>query len=262
MGVTILQQGEREPGYRVVAPLWKRKESALLIEAVTEHVYKIEMGDVNLFLIASPESLTLVDAGFPGSATVLAEALASLGRDAHDVTDILVTHCHPDHAGGTAEIRQVTGGKVWMHPADGAMVSAGRAFRPYRVTAGIRNRLFARLVIRRSPQGFEPASVDEEVTPGQMIPVAGGIMALGTPGHTEGHLAFIWPGDGGVLFLGDAATHRGRLALPPINEDHSGAIQSLLLIGEQNFDTACFAHGSPIVGNAASVFRSKWSSQR
>lgn len=199
MEVTILQRSEREPGYRLVALFWERKESALLIEAVTEHVYKIEIGDVNLFLIASPESLTLVDAGFPGSASLLTEALASLGRRAHEVTDILVTHCHPDHAGGTAEIRQVTGGRVWMHPADAAMVSTGRAFRAYRVTPGIRNRLFARLVIQRSPQGFEPASVDEEIIPGQMIPVAGGIMALGTPGHTEGHLAFIWPGDGGVL---------------------------------------------------------------
>jgi glyoxylase-like metal-dependent hydrolase (beta-lactamase superfamily II) len=228
------------------------------MEQVTEHVYRVAVGDGSVFLIASPDGLTLVDAGFPGTMAVVAEALRSLGRGPEEIRDVLVTHCHPDHAGGLAEVKQTTGAQVWMHAADAELVRAGKAFRPWKTAPGLRNRLFARLVIKRGPQTFEPATVEREVSPGETIPVAGGIKALGTPGHTAGHLVYLWPGDGGVLFVGDAANHRGRLALCTIYEDLAVGLESLRMLGEQDFETACFAHGAPIAGGAALEFRRKW----
>jgi glyoxylase-like metal-dependent hydrolase (beta-lactamase superfamily II) len=230
------------------------------MEAVTEHVHRIQMGDVNLFVIESADGLVLVDAGFPGCMDTIGPALESIGRTPSDITDVLVTHCHPDHAGGLAELLRATGAKAWMHPADAAMVRKGQAFRPYKVSPGIRNRLFEWRVIRRSPQTFEPAQVEGEVSSGQTIPAAGGILALGTPGHSEGHLVFLWPGDGGVLFAGDVVNHRDGFSPPTINEDHAQASESLRLVSRQRFETACFAHGEPIVGGAASEFSRRWPS--
>jgi glyoxylase-like metal-dependent hydrolase (beta-lactamase superfamily II) len=227
-------------------------------ERVTEHVYRVNIGPANLFLIIQPESLTLIDAGIPGSAAAVADAVRELGRRPEEISDIVVTHPHPDHAGGLAELKALTGARVWMHPADAALVRAGHAFRSWKVAPGLRNRLFARLVIRRSPTSFEPVSVDREVSPGEELPLVGGLQALHTPGHTEGHLALLWHGDGGVLFLGDAANfRRGRLVPSTIYEDLATGLESLRFLSAQDFETACFAHALPIVGGASALFRAQ-----
>jgi glyoxylase-like metal-dependent hydrolase (beta-lactamase superfamily II) len=225
---------------------------------VTEHVYAIDTGPMNVFLIVLPESLTLVDAGFPGTMALIDEAVRSLGRRPDEIRDVLGTHCHPDHSCGLAEIKAATGARVWMHPADAALVRAGKTFRPWRPSPGIRNRIFANRTVKASPQTCEPVDVDNEVSSGETVPAAGGIKALGTPGHTVGHLVFLWPGDGGVLFAGDAANNVGRLKLSPIHEDLAKGRESLRFLGEQEFETACFAHGASIVGGAAAEFRRVW----
>jgi glyoxylase-like metal-dependent hydrolase (beta-lactamase superfamily II) len=229
-----------------------------LIEQVTDHVYRIDAEGMNVFLIALPESLTLVDTGFPESAARIVEAVRSLGRSPEDIRDILVTHCHPDHAGGLAGLKEATEATAWMHPEDAQQVREGEAFRPYKPSPGLRNRLFVTFVIKRGPTTFEPATVDKEVEPGETIPVAGGIKAVGTPGHTAGHLVFLWQGDGGVLFVGDAAGNVSGLAPSPIYEDVARGLEDLHALGDLEFDTACFAHGAPIVGGAAQEFRMKW----
>ena len=180
--------------------------------------------------------------------------MRSLGRSPEEIRDVIVTHCHPDHAAGLAEIKKATGAVAWMHAADAELVRAGRTFRPWKASPGIKNRIFVRRVIARGPQTCEPAAVDREVLPGETIPAAGGIKAIATPGHTVGHLVLLWPGDGGVLFVGDAANNVGRLKPSPIYEDFAQGMESLRALGELDFEVACFAHGAPIVGGAAREF--------
>jgi glyoxylase-like metal-dependent hydrolase (beta-lactamase superfamily II) len=225
------------------------------MESITEHVFRVEVGDCSVFLIAQTEGLTLIDAGFPNTLQVLEEAIRSLGGGLEDIRDILVTHCHPDHAGGLAEIEKATGAKAWMHPADAALVRAGRAFRPWTCAPGEHNEVFAREVIAKELGTFEPATVEGELEPGEMVSAAGGIKAVWTPGHTVGHLTFLWSGDGGVLFVGDAAKHVEGLEPATIYEDLAQGLDSLRMLGGEDFQTACFAHGAPIVGDAAREFR-------
>ncbi len=229
-----------------------------LIEQTTDHVYRIDAQGMNVFLIATPEGLTLIDTGFPGTMALIDQAVRSLGRSPEEIGDVLVTHCHPDHAGGLAEVKEATGAVAWMHPADAEMVRMGTAFRPYEPAPGPENLLFITEVIEKSPTSSPPAAVDKEVLSGETIPVAGGIRAIGTPGHTKGHLTFLWPEDGGVLFVGDAADHKRGLELSPIYEDMAQGLEDLRMLGEQEFETACFAHGMPIIGGAAREFRLKW----
>jgi glyoxylase-like metal-dependent hydrolase (beta-lactamase superfamily II) len=227
-------------------------------QPVTKHVLRVESGDASVFIISLPDSLTLIDAGFPGTMAFVDEAVRSLGRLPEDIKDVLVTHCHPDHAGGLAEIKRATGARVWMHAADAELVRAGQAFRSYEVTPGAENQAFVDEVISHAPDAYEACVVEKEVLPGEDIPVAGGIRALGTPGHTLGHLVFLWPGDGGVLFLGDAANNVDGLAPFPIYEDLAEGLRNLRGLGEHEFETACFAHGASIIGDASRVFRQRW----
>ena len=235
---------------------YKNTEGAVLTpEPLTEHVYRIDAGALGIYLIALPQNLVLVDAGFPGTMRLVAEALEELGREPSEVTDIVLTHAHPDHAAGLAEIVEVTGAQAWMHADDAALVRAGRAYRPWTVAPGDHNRLFAEQVIKNSPTTYEPVPVDHDIVPGQTIDVAGGMRAIGTPGHTAGHLVYLWERDGGVLFVGDAAKNETCLEPATIYEDFAQGLEDLTMIADLDFEVACFAHGAPIIGGASLQFR-------
>lgn len=221
---------------------------------VTKHVYGIDTGAMSVFLIVLPEELTLIDAGFPGTMSLVEQTVRQLGRSPEEITNVLMTHHHPDHAAGLAEVKKATGARVWMHPADAALVRTGTGFRRYKPSPGLYNHYFAHFVVKKCPPTYEPVNVDVEANPGDTLPVAGGIKAIGTPGHAQGHLCFLWPEDKGVLFTGDAGIHRGKIAIPTIYEDLALMRKSLRSLGDLGFDTACFAHGPSIVGNAGSQF--------
>jgi glyoxylase-like metal-dependent hydrolase (beta-lactamase superfamily II) len=222
---------------------------------VTDHVFAVDTGPSNVYLIVLPDGLTLIDAGFPGTAGLLEEAVRSLARRLDEIRDVLVTHSHPDHAAGLAEVKKATGAKTWMHPLDAAMVREGRSYRPWKVAPGFSHWLFTRRVINKSPKEYEPAEVEGEAMPGETIPVAGGVKAVGTPGHTAGHLAFLWPGDDGVLFTGDAVLNLKGIGTAHIYEDFAQGRDSIRALGELQFDVACFAHGAPVVGGASEQFK-------
>ncbi len=234
------------------------KEATNVVAQVTEHVFAVDADALTLFLIVLPESLTLIDAGFPGAVDRVDEAVRSLGRRLTDIHDVLVTHCHPDHAAGLAEIEAATGARSWMHPADAVLARQGQGFRPWVVSPGERSRAFAEEVISLCPPTYAPAVVRQEAQPGETLPVAGGIRAIGSPGHTVGHLVFLWPEDDGVLFVGDAANNVDGLQLSPVYEDLADGLESLRMIAQLEFETACFAHGPSIVGDAAAAFRRLW----
>ncbi len=92
---------------------------------VARGVYQIGLRGVNVFLIEAGDDLVLIDAALKGSPPRLTEAIYSLGRLPQEVTAIIVTHAHPDHIGGLAEMKRRTGAEVWMHPADAELVARG-----------------------------------------------------------------------------------------------------------------------------------------
>ncbi|HJT37610.1 MAG TPA: MBL fold metallo-hydrolase, partial [Actinomycetota bacterium] len=70
---------------------------------LAENVYRIgTLGPyVNAFVFVEPSGeLTLVDAGLKGAPKKILAAIDSLGKKPSDVTRIVLTHAHPDHAGG------------------------------------------------------------------------------------------------------------------------------------------------------------------
>ena len=232
--------------------------ATMTARAVTEHVFRISLTMVNVFLIALPESLTLVDAGTPGSFARIACAVRALRRRPEEITDIVVTHCHADHTGGLAQAQTATGARVWMHPADAALARAGVASRPSKPAPGSLAGLLARPFVGKGPSSIAAVEVGGEVIDGQEIPAAGGLLPVWTPGHTEGHLAYLWPRDGGVLFVGDAAAHMLRLRPGPIYEDYQRGVQSLRMLAGLEFEAACFAHGRPITRGSSRAFAGVW----
>jgi glyoxylase-like metal-dependent hydrolase (beta-lactamase superfamily II) len=235
-----------------------QKELNVVTKQIVPGVYAIPLGPVNAFLIDEPGNLTLIDTGIPNSSQKILQAVQEIGRRPADVRHILVTHCHTDHSGSLAELKQATGAPAYMHPADAAMVRLGRTTRPMTPSPGLIPRLMVALFMRAAPTTILPTAIEYEVNDGAELPVAGGIKAIHAPGHCAGQLVFLWPRHGGVLFAADTASHMIRLGFSFIYEDLAEGQRSLTKVASQEFEVACFGHGSAIVGGAANQFRQKF----
>ncbi len=172
----------------------------------------------------------LIDTSLPGTHDKILAEIASLGMDAHSVRHILLTHHDVDHVGNAALLKKATGAKLWASSVDRPYIEA-REPRP-----GLKR--FVAMVVKTIPPVVD-ATFDEEPIP---IPVE----VIKTPGHTPGHMAFVYRD---VLFAGDMVmTRRGQLRPSPafLTWDSTRAKASIQDVGKRSFDWICPAHGHPI----------------
>jgi glyoxylase-like metal-dependent hydrolase (beta-lactamase superfamily II) len=220
------------------------------MEEIVGGVHGIGFGYVSAFLVVT-DSVTLVDSGLPKKQAKLRRAVREAGKP---LKDVLITHHHQDHVGSLAAIAP-EGVTVWAH-ADDARVIRGDAAAPRPASRGALDRLGVSVVERMAPRASS-ARVDREISDGQQLPLGDGFTAHHTPGHTAGHLSFLYPSER-VLFVGDAAANMmGRLG-PPFglySEDHAAVRASIAKLAALDFDVACFGHGRVLKGKASAAFR-------
>lgn len=85
-------------------------------------------GLVNMYLLKIRGGLTLVDARSPRDVSKILSGVASTGRKPRYMHHVLLTHAHPDHIGGAAALREITGASVYAHRFDAPILEAGGAF--------------------------------------------------------------------------------------------------------------------------------------
>jgi glyoxylase-like metal-dependent hydrolase (beta-lactamase superfamily II) len=201
------------------------------VEKIGDRVYHLPdvMGGPT---ILAGETVVLVDTGVPGSDEAVLAAVAEIGRGADDVTDIVLTHADGDHVGSLSALVARTGATVWAgeHEAD---VIEGKA-----ATRGGDTRRIA--------------TVDRRFTPGETLPLYGGIETVDTHGHTVGHVSLFLPEER-ILIAGDAINNAEGLAgsreeFTADAEDARVAVSTLAALGA---DSIVFGHGPSIVGGAA-----------
>ncbi|MES2742085.1 MAG: MBL fold metallo-hydrolase [Pseudomonadota bacterium] len=78
----------------------------------------LPFGMVHCHLIVTAKGCVLVDTGVPGSETKIGRALSGLGLGFSDVSLIVVTHAHTDHAGSATRLRELSGAPILAHQAD------------------------------------------------------------------------------------------------------------------------------------------------
>lgn len=88
---------------------------------ICENVYQIKIDFyvtpeikryVYVYLITG-KNCYLIDAGVAGSETVISRYMEELGRSITEIEAIFLTHVHPDHMGGAAEIKRLSGCEVY-----------------------------------------------------------------------------------------------------------------------------------------------------
>jgi glyoxylase-like metal-dependent hydrolase (beta-lactamase superfamily II) len=226
------------------------------VKPVIKGVHIISMGMANAYLIEGDDGLTLIDAGFPGKEAAVFGTIRELGRSLDQLKHLIFTHGHPDHIGSAAAIVRETGARTYLHPLDIPMTESGGPFRPLKAAPGLLNPVLCRLFFHPDER-VEAVAIDQPLTAGELLPIAGGIEIIHTPGHCAGQVALLWR-SGRMLFAGDVASNMMGLGDPLGFESLEEGRASQRKLAGLSFDAAGFGHGEPIARDASSRFRNKW----
>ncbi|HSK33293.1 MAG TPA: MBL fold metallo-hydrolase [Propionicimonas sp.] len=216
-------------------------------------VWRIPLiGDyVNGFMLRDEDDqVTLIDMGIGSSGPKVMAALRSIGSGPSDVTRLMLTHCHPDHAGGAAHVSRETGRSVDIHAADAEYVRTGT--QPHPDPTSRAGRLFRKLPDPKT----EKVTVGEELHDGQVVAFAGGIRVIHTPGHSPGHASYLHE-DSGVLITGDAIFNVLGMRWPPkmLCSNYAMTQQTAHRLAELDYSVAAFTHGPEIRQNPREAIR-------
>lgn len=92
------------------------------------NIYYVGASDVTSYLIVTPSGDILLDGGFAETAPQIEANVRTLGFKLADVKYLLNSHAHLDHAGGIAELRNVTQAQFVAMEGDVSALESGKSF--------------------------------------------------------------------------------------------------------------------------------------
>jgi glyoxylase-like metal-dependent hydrolase (beta-lactamase superfamily II) len=201
----------------------------------------------------------LVETGTAPSAPVVRDALAALGVGSQDLSTVVVTHIHLDHAGGVGDI-------AGMFPAARVVVhtkGARHLADPSRLMASARMVYGDDLDWLFGTLAPTPAERIETVEDTGTVDLGGGrrLDSHYSPGHAKHHVGLL-DSVSGDLYVGDAAgmylpeTGDLRAGTPPPDFDLDTALNSVALFGALRPERLLFSHYGPVADVQETLERS------
>ncbi|MEX8548706.1 MAG: MBL fold metallo-hydrolase [Mucilaginibacter sp.] len=226
------------------------------MKQITQSLYQISLGTVNAFVIEN-NGLTLIDTGLKGSTEKIFSAIKKAGKKPEDIKQIILTHCHPDHAGNAAELKKLFNVPVFAHETDAPLIEQGIGGRQMHLTPGVVHWLIYNLFIKKAGNTIAPVTVDEKLKDNDVLPIAGGIQVIHTPGHSAGHIALLLK-DEGVLIAADICANAVGVDYSTLYEDINLGRKSILKAAGFSFDKAVFGHGNLLKDGANEKMKAKF----
>ncbi|MBI4218984.1 MAG: MBL fold metallo-hydrolase [Chloroflexi bacterium] len=214
-------------------------------------IWQISANFGRVTVISDRHGLVLFDAGGRWSLPRIKRGLASRGRSLADVKLIVVSHWHPDHAGGVTELAAATGAPVAVHEAELAIlerlpkVPGPFYLRPLDVVA---RQIMPIMYGRSLPRIIT-------LTDGKPLETREDIVAVHTPGHTPGSICLYLPHTG-TLVVADSLQYRFRTLSRPawlVTKDHSEAGRSIAKLARLGARTILFSHFPPLQAEAGKL---------
>jgi hydroxyacylglutathione hydrolase len=166
------------------------------------------------------ETITLIDTGVAGAETRIFDYIRSTGRDAGDISQIVLTHSHPDHIGAARAVQEATGCIIAAHSAEKAWIENVELQNRERPVPGFATLVGGPVEVNRFLRDGETTEPD---------PIHGWeLEVIHTPGHSPGSISIFMHGNG-ALFCGDAVPVPGDL---PVYDDALASMQSLRRLRE------------------------------
>ncbi|PLT34789.1 MBL fold metallo-hydrolase [Bacillus sp. V5-8f] len=185
------------------------------------------VGDVNVYLLKG-DALTLIDTGLSTEQgkEALIRGLGQVGLRLEDIEQIVLTHHHPDHAGGLGLFSQDV--PVYGHPnnqrfllmTDEFIEEHERFYLDFARKLGVPEdykKMIAQ--IRRSAKYVSPRVLRSGLIEGDAVPAHADWKVIETPGHAQSHISFYREKDG-VMIGGDHLLEKispNPLMEPPIH---------------------------------------------
>jgi glyoxylase-like metal-dependent hydrolase (beta-lactamase superfamily II) len=204
-------------------------------------------GVIAAALIRGPAGLAIIDPGPTSCLPALEAGLARLGATLGDVTDLLLTHIHLDHAGAAGTIAaRVPSVRVLVHER-----GAPHMVDPTKLIASATRLYGDRMDALWGRFEPVPASRVTALAGGERLDVAGRAVEVAyTPGHAVHHVSFL-DDSSGVAYIGDTGGIRVSpayvtAATPPPDIDLSVWSHSLDAIDAWQPATLFLTHFGPV----------------
>ena len=180
--------------------------TAHLASEVSPGIWQIRLplpfpvGVLNAYLLRSSDGFLLLDCGLKTRAcrAALALALEMLRVPWKEIRRLVISHVHPDHFGLAAEVRELSGAEILMHPAEAALVAPrgddwlapdGAWFKENGVPPDDLEEMLQTWI--GVAEFFDPIEPDCLLHDGDRLPVEGGeLEVICSPGHAPGLLVF------------------------------------------------------------------------
>jgi glyoxylase-like metal-dependent hydrolase (beta-lactamase superfamily II) len=198
-----------------------------------------EEHDAHVYMVEAGTSYFLIDAGTGIDSRRLLENIDSKVSPEKPVTHLLVTHCHADHAGGVADLRQALN----LHVVAGAETAQ-------RISSSDDRHLGLDVARREgvypADYRFQTVKVDEIYADGYTAELGGcHVTAFMTPGHSSDSICYLVRlEEGAALFCGDTLFVNGQLPLlNTFDSDLAAYRRSLSRLIHLSFDLLFPGHG-------------------
>ena len=226
---------------------------------LSESLHRIGNDIVAVYLVVTPEGITVIDAGLPGHWNDLVAELATIGRGLDDIKGVVLTHGDSDHIGFAERLRLEHGVPVYVHPADVERAKGnvkGAMGKQSMNPAGLLS--FIAYSLRKGGLRAKYLGEVVEAPSGATLDLPGSPQIIGLPGHSEGSIAIYVPLVDAV-FVGDGLTTRHVLTgkkgpqPAPFTDDPQQAIASLRALLPTGATWVLPGHGAPWGGGVAAA---------
>jgi glyoxylase-like metal-dependent hydrolase (beta-lactamase superfamily II) len=208
-----------------------------------------------LFIEENSKDLTLIDPSFLSQLPTLENYLLNAGYDIKNVTRIILTHVHVDHAQAANEIKRKTGAKIYSHWIEANYLAHNPLYNGPPTTQETIDKLkklgisIEQLTKEYGSFEVEPIIVDQQVSDGDMI---GSLKVI----HTPGHISLYYNEDGTIFGADSIYKHvfgadGMYVSAPQVSIDSVTALVSAQRLSKIKFDKLLMAHqDSPLLERA------------